>query len=302
MLDFGSTFQQVHQREALLLGALPEINPLDAAAVDDGRLLTLMQILVAVNVAQGDVVKWCLGQHGQGYFRLIGQVADLIGAEFSVGNREVAHQNRRQIGVAGSGQCVDARRVAVHDELRCPLDALVFVLLSGQDEALDKVRHGGDLDARPALRLDDRPVRVVEDAQPLAGQFTEDLDGVGPALRVRDVVIPRQHDDGNARLGQLGKALGELALVGLVRVARLVGVSGEDGQFDSGLQSDGDGFRQGIAEVHKPRGQAGLWVEASVVLDAEVDITKMHEADGFGHGVSHTIQGGHGLKPRALVG
>ena len=75
----------------------------------------------------------------------------------------------------------------------------------------------------------------------LAGERAEDLDGVGAAFGVRDVMVARQHDDGDAALDEASQALGELALLGLVRVARLVGVPGEQGQFDAGGQRGVDG-------------------------------------------------------------
>jgi len=81
-------------------------------------------------------------------------------------------------------------------------------------------------------------------------------------------VVPGQHDDRDTRPGQLGEALGELALVGLVRVARLVRIAREDRQLDLGFQGNRDGFRQGVAEVYQTGRQPRLRVGGEVRLAA----------------------------------
>ena len=75
-------------------------------------------------------------------------------------------------------------------------------------------------------------LQAVADADLWDAEGGEDLDGAGPAAGVGDVVVADQEEDGNAVLGKVGHAAGELALVGLGRVAALVGVSGEEDEVN----------------------------------------------------------------------
>ena len=82
-------------------------------------------------------------------------------------------------------------------------------------------------------------------------------DGMRPPANPGNVVIARQHHNRHAPLGQTTNALGKLPLVRLARVARLIRISGEDGELHAALQRDIDGCVESPAEVQQTRIEAG---------------------------------------------
>ena len=94
------------------------------------------------------------------------------------------------------------------------------------------------------------------------------------------VVVADQQEGGDSLGREPGNALGELALVGLGRVAALVGITAEQHEVDAVVDGEVDGLVEGVEEVHEPGRQAGVGVDAAVVLDPYVYVGKVEDAHG----------------------
>ena len=91
------------------------------------------------------------------------------------------------------------------------------------------------------------------------------------------VVVADQQEGGDSLVREPDYAPGELPLVGLRRVAALVGVAAEQHEVDAVVYSEVDGLVEGVEEVHEPGRQAGFGVYAAVVLDPYVYVGKVED-------------------------
>jgi hypothetical protein len=92
-------------------------------------------------------------------------------------------------------------------------------------------------------------------------------------------VVAGHQDDLNVGLDEADDPPAKLALVGGGWVARLVDVAGHHHGVDALLDGAVDGLVQGVEEVMETGIQAGLGVEAAVVLHADVDVGEVGELD-----------------------
>ncbi len=105
----------------------------------------------------------------------------------------------------------------------------------------------------------------------------EDLGGGGPAHGVGHIMVADEEKDGDAGARKAVDAPGELPLLGLGRLAGLIGVPAEKDEVDMVFQGEVDELVEGGQEIGQAGGKAGGGVDATVVLDAEVQVGEMDD-------------------------
>ena len=105
-------------------------------------------------------------------------------------------------------------------------------IVAGEEAAAPDPGQGDDLEGAGA-GLDEGGLDTVRDVDALHGQGGKYLEGGGSTGDGGKVVVAGDEEDGDALRGELGDALGEFALVGLGRVAVLVGVAGKEDGVDA---------------------------------------------------------------------
>src|SRR5579884_348522 len=282
---------QLDQHKALLLVLLAEVDAVRAAGVDHVRLAVLVQVLVLVNVPEGDVVERRIGQRRDRHLRLAHvEVALLPRRELRAGHPEMAHQDGRDVVVGGLyffGQKAQVVDVFGFQHAARLVERLARELLARNGVAFDEIRHGRD-QHRPGSRGDHGSLRLAHHVDVRHAERAVDFDRVGASTNGRHVVIADQQHDRNAVVRQPPDAVGELALIGLARIAGLIGVAGKDGQMDSGVQGQVHRFEQRQFEIFETGIQAGFGVEATIQLYAKMRIGKVHDADRLAHSLPFT--------------
>ncbi len=111
----------------------------------------------------------------------------------------------------------------------------------------------------------------------------EDVDAGGALGDRGQVMVADEHDHRDAGVRDPLDAARELALVSRVRVARAVGVAGEEENINPLLDGVVGDVAQPAQEVHDARVDPRRGVDPPVVLHADVNVGGVEQFDGF-HG------------------
>ena len=233
-----------------------------------------------MDVPEGDIVESGSGEGSLGQHRIIADQGGALGARVArFGQSDVRREHRGQGGIElGSERRnlggADLRDLSVHarrgEALETVVSAQVMPRRPRQASELERAAFGREAQQLGAAHH----VHAVE-----ADRF-EDIDGSGPAVGGRGIVVADDHRDRYAGVVQSSQVRCQFALPGRVRIAVPVGVAGEQDQID--LLADGgiDDEFQAAREVGQARVQPGRWIHAAVVLHTEVEVGKMEQTHG----------------------
>ena len=127
----GIPFFDLRPHEALVFPLLAKVDALDAARVHHRGLGALVQILVAMDVPQGDVIPGGVGQGAERDHRVVPHHHDaLLGTEDGVGDAAVEGEHGGQRGVELFGQGTQDFVGLFNHQLVGTGDRQVFVLVA----------------------------------------------------------------------------------------------------------------------------------------------------------------------------
>ena len=281
---------KVNQTEALFVVLLGKVHPLQAAGIGhcrpdavgsnagaDAVCRRRAQNLMLVDMPQGDILQPGLADGGEVQRVVVAQHHGSFGAYGGAADGDMAGQDGRRVRVQGLGQARYAIRHTAFDFLADLLNVQAPGFVAGQHRAPGRPRHGQYLQ-----RAGGRGYGVI--GHPVAhidlrhAQGGVDFNGVGAAGGCRQVVIAGQQEGGDAGVGKPAQPAGQFPLVGLRRVAALVGVPGQENQIHPVGQGELHQLVQRPQEIAQSGGQPGVGVGAAVVLYADVQVGKMQDS------------------------
>ena len=245
----------VDDDEALVLTLLAEVHALDAARVDDRRVLR--EHLVLVDVAERDVVELRNGDGAEAEHVVVPEHHRLLRGGLRSGDVDVRAEHGGDGGIELVDLLLEVCDEPGFDLLLDLLQRLAARLFAAHELADAYPRQRDDLHVAgvggDAVRFEPLPDADVGDAE-----RGEDLKRGGAVSDVRQVVVANGKERGDARGGEPRDAAGELALVGLGGVARLVGVAREQDEVHTAVDSVVDGVVHRGEEVQEARVDAEI--------------------------------------------
>jgi hypothetical protein len=129
----------------------------------------------------------------------------------------------------------------------------------------------------PSPRFEREPLDPSANTHMVDAERIVNIDTRRAADDARQVVIADQQNGRDRGAREATDALGERALHGRVRVARLKGVAGEEDRIDPLGDGEGDELVEPREEIAQATRQPGRRIGAPVVLDTQVEIREVEE-------------------------
>ena len=150
----------------------------------------------------------------------------------------MAHQNGQvagKVSLARRGELADIGFVALADQSGDLFHGFPFRSVLRHDVGADEVGNACDDDLAAPGR-EGPGIGPGEDRDARAAEQAVDFEGVGAAFGIGDIVVADEHRDGDVAVGEPLESRRERPLMGLIRVAGLVGVAREDREIDVGVE------------------------------------------------------------------